>query len=70
MRPQAVTARLQTISRLLAERGFVDKGVDMSSVAVTQRLKSMAALSSLCLRLQKAKVVLTAGDHDGNGTRG
>jgi hypothetical protein len=57
MRPQAVTARLHTVARLLAEQGFIDKGVNMSPVAVTNRLKSMSALSSMCLRLRTAKIV-------------
>jgi hypothetical protein len=59
MRPEAITARLRTVARLLAERGFVDKGVDMSCAAVTGRLKTMSALSSMCSRLQQAKIVLT-----------
>jgi hypothetical protein len=56
MRPQAITERLRTAARLLAERGFVDKGVDMSRAAVTGRLKTVSALSSMCLRLQKARI--------------
>jgi hypothetical protein len=51
MRPEAVTARLREMSRLLAERGFVAKGVDMSSPAVTARLKTLGALSDMCRRL-------------------
>ncbi len=57
MRAQAITSRLREAARLLAERGFVEKGVDMSRAAVTDRLKTMSALSSMCLRLQKAKIV-------------
>lgn len=57
MRAQAVTSRLREVARLLADRGFVDKSVDMSSAAVTDRLKTMSALSSMCLRLQRAKIV-------------
>ena len=57
MGAQAITARLRAVSRLLAERGFVDKGVDMSCVAVTRRLESMSALSSMCLRLGQARTV-------------
>lgn len=57
MRAPAVTTRLREAARLLAERGFVDKGVDMSRAAVTSRLKTMSALSSMCLRLQKAKIL-------------
>lgn len=57
MRAQAITWRLREAARLLAERGFVDKGVDMSRTAVTDRLKTMAALSTMCLRLQTAKIV-------------
>jgi hypothetical protein len=56
MRSQAITSRLREAARLLAERGFVDKGVDMSRDAVTRRLKSMSALSSMCLRLRTAKI--------------
>lgn len=54
MRRDAVTARLCAVAFLLEERGFVDKGVDMSPAAVTSRLQSMAALSSMCLRLGTA----------------
>jgi hypothetical protein len=57
MSPAAVTARLETVSRLLLARGFVRKGVDMSPAAVTGRLRVMAALSSMCLRLRKARIV-------------
>jgi hypothetical protein len=51
MRPEAVTARLHEMARLFAEHGFVSKGVDMSSAAVTSRLRTMASLSDLCRRL-------------------
>jgi UDP-N-acetylmuramate-alanine ligase len=44
------------VARLLEERGFAIKGVDMSRTAVTSRLQSMAALSSMCARLGKATV--------------
>ena len=57
MRATAVTARLREMARLLAERGFVDRGVDMSRDAVTERLKTMSALSTMCLRLQTAKIL-------------
>lgn len=57
MRTPAVTARLREMARLLAERGFVDKGVDMSRAAVTARLKTLSALSTMCLRLQTAKLL-------------
>jgi hypothetical protein len=57
MRAPAVTSRLREMARLLAERGFVDKGVDMSRVAVTDRLKTLSALSAMCLRLQTAKIL-------------
>jgi hypothetical protein len=61
---QAVSARLRTMARLLAERGFTSKGVDMSRAAVTLRLRSMAALSTMCLRLGKATLV-SSGDEQG-----
>jgi hypothetical protein len=51
MRREAVSARLREMARLLAQRGFVSKGVDMSSAAVSARLRSMASLSDLCRRL-------------------
>ncbi len=57
MRAQAITSRLREAARLLAERGFVDKGIDMSRAAVTDRLKTMSALSSMCLRLQHARIL-------------
>ena len=57
MRAPAITSRVRQAARLLAERGFVDKGVDMSRAAVTGRLKTMSALSSMCLSLQRAKIV-------------
>jgi hypothetical protein len=56
MCPKAVSARLRTVARLLEERGFTSKGVDMSRTAVTSRLQSMAALSSMCVRLGKATI--------------
>ena len=51
MRPDAVSTRLREMARLFAQRGFVSKGVDMSSAAVTSRLRTMASLSDLCRRL-------------------
>ncbi len=57
MSPRAVSDRLRTVARLLATRGLVDKGVDMSPAAVTGRLQAMAALSSMCLRLRRARIV-------------
>jgi hypothetical protein len=56
MSPKAVSARLRTVARLLEERGFTNKGVNMSRTAVTSRLQSMAALSSMCARLGKATI--------------
>ena len=47
----AVTARLQEVSRLLSERGFINKQVDMSAAALTARLRTMASLSDMCRRL-------------------
>jgi hypothetical protein len=57
MSREAIGARLRAVARLLGQRGFVDKGVDMSVAAVTMRLRTMAALSSMCRRLTKATVV-------------
>jgi hypothetical protein len=51
MRREAVTERLREVARQLARRGLVAKGVDMSRSAVTARLKTLAALSDMCLRL-------------------
>jgi hypothetical protein len=56
MRREAVSARLRDVARQLNERGFLNKGVDMSRSAVTFRLQSMAALSTMCLRLGKAAI--------------
>jgi len=47
----AVTERLREIARLLARRGFVTKGIDMSPEGVTARLKTLGALSDMCRRL-------------------
>jgi hypothetical protein len=57
MSREAVTLRLRATAKMLEERGFVSKGVDMSPTAVTLRLRTMAALSSMCLRLGRATVV-------------
>ena len=51
MSREAVSARLQEMARLFSQRGFVSKGVDMSSAAVSARLHTMASLSDLCRRL-------------------
>jgi hypothetical protein len=56
MSKHAISERLRDVSRQLAERGFASKGVDMSLAAVTMRLRAMAALSTMCLRLGQAKV--------------
>jgi hypothetical protein len=61
MRAPAVTARLREVGRLLAERGLVPKGVDMSPAQVTARLKTLGALSDMCRRLVRAGVGLRAG---------
>jgi hypothetical protein len=55
MRPGAVTARLQHVARLLADRGFVAKGVDMSPRAITARLQTLGALSDMCRRLGQVR---------------
>jgi predicted deacylase len=57
MSREAISARLRAMARLLEERGFVSKGVDMSCAAITHRLQSMAALSTMCLRLGKATII-------------
>jgi hypothetical protein len=54
MSPSAVTARLRELDRLLAQRGLRAKGVDMSSEAVTARLRALGALSDMCRRLVAA----------------
>lgn len=48
-----VTERLRQMARLLKERGFVRKGVDMSSSAVTIRLQTLSALTDACQRLAR-----------------
>jgi hypothetical protein len=62
MSRDAVSARLRAVARLLEERGFASKGVDMSRAAVTSRLQSMAALSSMCLRLGRATIGSRSGE--------
>jgi hypothetical protein len=47
----AISARLREMARLFAERGLVSKDVDMSSAAISARLRTMASLSDLCRRL-------------------
>jgi len=61
MSRDAISARLRVVARLLEERGFASKGVDMSRAAVTLRLQSMAALSTMCLRLGKATITDLGG---------
>jgi len=61
MHREAVTARVREVARLLEQRGFVSKGVDMSRTAVTRRLASMASLSSMCLRLTRATLAGRGG---------
>jgi len=39
------------MARLSARRGLVSKDVDMSSAAISARLRTMASLSDLCRRL-------------------
>jgi hypothetical protein len=39
------------MSRLLTERGWIQKGVDMSPRALTTRLQTLGALSDMCRRL-------------------
>jgi hypothetical protein len=56
MRPQAITARLREIGRLLREQGPRDKGVDMSAPAVTARLRSLGGLADACRRLGRARL--------------
>ena len=52
MRPAQVTARLREVARLLAERGMLNKAVDMSASAVTARLRVLGSLSDMCRRLK------------------
>jgi hypothetical protein len=53
MAPDAVTWRLRRVAELLAARGIVTKGVDMSPHAVTARLAVLGSLSDMCRRLAK-----------------
>ena len=62
-------AWLREMARLLDERGFASKGVDMSRTVVTLRLQGMAALSTMCLRLGKATIT-SRDDKQGRGTEG
>ena len=66
MSREAISARLRDMARLLDERGFASKGVDISRTAVTLRLQSMAALSTMCLRLGKA-TISSRDDKQGRG---
>jgi hypothetical protein len=53
MTPAAVSARLREVGRLSdlgAERRLETK-VDMGAAAVTRRLRAVAGLTALCLRL-------------------
>ena len=52
MCPAAVTERLQRVSELLARRGWIRKGAEMSPEALTARLKVLGALSDMCRKLQ------------------
>jgi hypothetical protein len=56
MRPEAVTARLREVGRLLRQRGLRRKGADMSAAAVTTRLKTLGSLSDACRRLGHARI--------------
>lgn len=57
MSPAAIRQRLETMANLQRQRGFVAKGVDMSPLAITQRLKMQSALTDLCLRLGRTTIV-------------
>lgn len=59
--PEAITARLRELSRLLDARGFVSKQVDMSAPAVTARVRTMASLSDMCRRLAEVGPRLHGG---------
>jgi hypothetical protein len=48
---QAVTERLQRMSALSAERGFIVKGPAMDAESVTARLRLMSSLADMCFRL-------------------
>jgi hypothetical protein len=65
MSEAAVTYRLREVGRLLAQRGFVQKGVLMTAPAVTARLKIQGALSDMCRRLTPVGERLrpARGDH-------
>lgn len=51
MDPAAITDRLRHVAQLLREKGWSKKGVDLSSSAVSERLRTMGSLSDLCRRL-------------------
>ena len=53
--PDAISKRLRIMSNLSRERGFVIKGVDMSTTAVAARLRSMNDLSRLCAQLGQSQ---------------
>jgi hypothetical protein len=51
MSAAGVSERLREVGRLLEQRGFVSKQVDMGPSAVTARLKTLGALADMCRRL-------------------
>jgi hypothetical protein len=71
MSAAAVTARLREMARLLAVRGRVDKGVDMSPRQLTARIQTLGARSDMCRRLVKVGEPLRAADFRSlRGSRG
>jgi hypothetical protein len=52
------------MSRQFHARGFIAKGVDLSSAAVTARLRTLAALSDMCRRLGTVGRGLNAAPRD------
>jgi hypothetical protein len=54
--PAAITARLREMGALLARRGRLDKGPDMTGPAITARLRMLGTLSDACRRLGRARL--------------
>ncbi|MCG8556116.1 MAG: hypothetical protein MJD61_12650 [Proteobacteria bacterium] len=62
MTAEAVRARIRRVGMLLSERGYAQKGVDMSEAAVAGRLRMTAALTSLCSRLAQRDPAMPSAD--------
>jgi hypothetical protein len=53
---EAIRNRLLAVARALEERGWVQKGADMSPPAISARIRILASLSDMCRRLGRVGV--------------